>query len=179
MPACDVVLRSQEGVSFTIPAIVAWEQIGLLQALAELDEGGNAEMPPVELDYTELVVKFVVEYLQKPEKRSVKIPRPLSASLSNFAAAWEMALVRKIEQHKLLIQVLECCSYLRIEELHDLLAAFVAERIQEISRAAPSIMEGAERLRQYLQLENEWTPEEMVCLEQEMQCAAKVDPGAY
>ncbi|RNF17080.1 uncharacterized protein Tco025E_05066 [Trypanosoma conorhini] len=179
MPACDVVLRSQEGVSFTIPAAIAWEQIGLLKALAELDEGGSAEMPPVELDYTERVVKFVVEYLQKPEKRSVEIPKPLTASLGNFVDAWEMTLAREIERHKLLIQVLECSSYLRIGELHNLLAAFVAERIHDISRAAPSIMEGAERLRQYLQLENEWTPEEMVHLEEEMQYAAKANPGAY
>ncbi|ESS65794.1 hypothetical protein TcG_10145 [Trypanosoma cruzi] len=177
--ACDIILCSQDGMSFTIPANIAWEHIGLLNALALLDEGGCAEMPPLELDYPELVVKYVSEYLMNTDRRLVDIPKPLTAPVSHFAKAWEMVLVRDIEKHQLLIPVLECSTYLRIDVLHDLLAAFLAERIQEISKAAPSIMEGAESLRQYLQLENEWTPEEMVHLEEEMRYAKEMNPGAY
>ncbi|KEG08348.1 hypothetical protein DQ04_07401030 [Trypanosoma grayi] len=179
MSVCGVTLVSADGVSVTVPGAIAWQQIGLLQGLAALDEGGTTEMPPVELDFPAAVVQGVVAYLVNPDRRVAEIPKPLTAPVDHFAKAWEMDFARDMERCDLLLPLLECSCYLRIDALHGLLAAFVAQRIEEISKAAPSIMEGAERVRQYLHLANEWTPEEMTHLEEEMRYAKEVDPGAY
>lgn len=179
MSVCNVVLLSMDGVAVTIPAATAWEQIGLLRGLEALDEGGCGAMPPVELDFSASVVQAVANYLENPNRRLVEIPIPLTASVEHFVKPWEMEFVRDIEKRVLLLPLLECATYLRIDALQSLLSAYLAQRICEISKSAPCIMEGAEQLRQYLHLENEWTPEERVQLGEEMQYVKILDPSAY
>ncbi|KAG8348697.1 Skp1 family dimerization domain [Trypanosoma vivax] len=179
VPPCDVTLVTGDGTAFTVPGVVAWQRIGLLRNLAAFDGGGSAEMPPVELDFGSNVVHGVVEYLRETSSGTVEIPMPLTAPLDHFVPAWEMEFARRMEQSALLLPTLECAQYLYVTELSNLLSAYAAQRIDEISHEAPSIMEGAAQLREYLRLDNEWTHEEMKHLEEEMRYVKAADPGAY
>ncbi|CBH18370.1 hypothetical protein, conserved [Trypanosoma brucei gambiense DAL972] len=179
MAACDVTLVSPNGETVSIPAASAWNHIGLLQRLAELDESGCTEMPEIELGFSTEVLRAVADYLEKSSRFVIDARRPLTGSLRDFVPEWNLDFVRGAERREILMPLFECACFLCVVELRELLGAYVAERVNEIAREAPSIMEGAARLRTYLQLENEWTEEETEHLEQEMRYAKQVDPFAY
>ncbi|KAH9586350.1 SKP1 component [Trypanosoma melophagium] len=179
MSACDVTLNSVDGVAVTLPAAIAWKDIGLLESLAELDEGNQAEMPLINLDFPAAVVKGIATYLLHTDRRSEEIPKPLTVPLQSCVKNWEMEFVKEMERSGCMMSLLECSCYLRVHALQSLLSAYVAQRIREVAMAAPSIMEGAEDVRRLLHIENEWTQEEMVHLEREMRYAKEIDPNVY
>ncbi|CCD15205.1 unnamed protein product [Trypanosoma congolense IL3000] len=179
MVTCDVTLVSSDQTHVTIPSAAAWQHIELLRCLVALDEGGCEEMPPIELGFASEVVQAIAAYLQQTNRIAVDVPKPLTVPLEQLVPAWEMEFVRNAERCELLLPLFECTCYLRITGLRNLLAAYVAQRVDEIAKEAPSIMEGAAKVRAYLQLENEWTAEEMEHLEEEMRYAKQVDPMAY
>ncbi|ORC84308.1 uncharacterized protein TM35_000461270 [Trypanosoma theileri] len=179
MSACDIILNSVDGVTVTLPAAIAWKEIGLLRSLAELDEGNQAEMPPIHLDFPAYVVKGIATYLLNPDRRSEEIPKPLTIPLKSCVKKWEMEFIKEMESYGFLMPLLECSCYLRVQALQSLLSAYLAQCIQEVAMSAPSIMEGAEHVRQLLRIENEWTRDEMVHLEKEMRYAKEIDPNVY
>ncbi|CAD2220442.1 hypothetical protein AGDE_07133 [Angomonas deanei] len=91
----------------------------------------------------------------------------------------ERALLKRADDANQLPEMMEAVNDLEIENVQALLAAYIACRIDEISRAAPDIMSGAELLRTFLKIKNDWTEEEMGHLRKEMEYAKKMDPSVY
>ncbi|KPA77664.1 hypothetical protein ABB37_07010 [Leptomonas pyrrhocoris] len=145
------------------------------------DQAEDAEELKVEdLEYSDRVLDVVQEYaLLPPIDRTSNIPRPLTQDLKSVVSAAAMDLVTAAEKNDYLVDLLNCSMFLRCDQLTALCAAYMAMRIDEIAKGAPDIMAGAQRIRDFMHMENEWTPEEMVYLREEMNYAKSVDPNVY
>ncbi|KPI83443.1 hypothetical protein ABL78_7513 [Leptomonas seymouri] len=133
-----------------------------------------------DLEYSDKVLDVVCHYAMLPRSdRTESIPRPLTQDLKRVVTAEEMELVTTAEKNDYLVDLLNCAMFLRFQQLTALCAAYMAMRIEEISKAAPDIMTGAQRIRDFMHMENEWTEEEMVHLKAEMDYAKSVDPNVY
>ncbi|CCW64595.1 unnamed protein product [Phytomonas sp. EM1] len=141
---------------------------------------GDMPLQLSNLDYSKEVLEKVVHYAMLPDdQRTANIPKPLIMPLKLLVQAHELDLVREAEEKQFLVQLLDIASYLRFEQLVALCAAYISERIGEIARGAPDIMTGSERIREFLHMDNEWTPEEMEHLRREMEYVKQVDPRIY
>ncbi|KAG5510632.1 hypothetical protein JKF63_06930 [Porcisia hertigi] len=197
MPTEDIFLMSNvSGHSVEIPLDTAKDLLGILNmdqifrsARAGADdaddsvEEDDSDAEPVKLEGTEYgneVLDVVRAYaMLPPDKRTTSIPRPLMQELRTVVYPDEMELVKKAEKEDYLVDLLNCALFLRFSQLSSLCAAYMAVRINDIAQAAPDIMEGAERIRKFLHMQNEWTEEEMVHLRREMEYAKSVDPNVY
>ncbi|RHW67962.1 hypothetical protein DPX39_110111300 [Trypanosoma brucei equiperdum] len=108
--------------------------------LAELDESGCTEMPEIELGFSTEVLRAVADYLEKSSRFVIDARRPLTGSLRDFVPEWNLDFVRGAERREILMPLFECACFLCVVELRELLGAYVAERVNEIAREAPSIM---------------------------------------
>lgn len=192
-------ISNSSGYRVEIPLVRAKELLGILdmRQLFNAAEAGaddadepvppvdvdDAEAEPVKaegLDYGKEVLDVVREYaMRATSERTANIPRPLTQELKSVINADEMDLVKKAEAGNYLVDLLNCALFLQFSQLSALCAAYMAVRIEEIAKAAPDIMEGAERIRQFMHMENEWTEEEMGHLRREMEYAKSVDPNVY
>ncbi|CAG9569733.1 conserved hypothetical protein [Leishmania major strain Friedlin] len=188
-------ISNVSGYSVEIPLATAKELLGMLNmdqvfraaraGTDDTDESGvdDGDTEPVKaegMDYGKEVLDVVRAYaLLPPDKRTSSIPRPLTQDLRSVVYAGEMELVEKAEREDYLVDLLNCALFLRFSQLSALCAAYMAVRIDEIAKAAPDIMEGAERIRKFLHMQNEWTEEEMGHLRREMEYAKSVDPNVY
>ncbi|GET86376.1 hypothetical protein, conserved [Leishmania tarentolae] len=188
-------LSNISGHTVEIPLATAKELLGMLNmdqvfraAQAGTDDTDESDMDdsdtePVKaegMDYCKEVLDVVRAYaLLPPDERTTSIPRPLTQDLRTVVYANEMELVEKAEREDYLVDLLNCALFLRFAQLSALCAAYMAVRIDEIAKAAPDIMEGAERIRKFLHMQNEWTEEEMGHLRREMEYAKSVDPNVY
>lgn len=149
----------------------------------EDDEDEEEEVVPLklsDLEYDKATLEATVYYAMLPDKqRTVTIQKPLPRPLAEVVYPWELEFMRKAEREGYHVQLLDIASYLKFEQLLNLCAAYLSVRLDEIARSAPTIMDGAERIRVFLQMENEWTEEEMVHLQKEMEYAKQVDPRVY
>ncbi|EPY36416.1 hypothetical protein AGDE_06924 [Angomonas deanei] len=91
----------------------------------------------------------------------------------------ERALLKRADDANQLPEMMEAVNDLEIENVQRLVAAYIACRMDEISRSAPDIMSGAELLRTFLKVKNNWTEEELGYLRKEMEYAKKMDPSVY
>lgn len=133
-----------------------------------------------DLSYSLTVLQVAVAYAELPEEnRTADIPCPLIRPLQHLVKEHEMQLLNVAEAEKYLVELLDLAAYLKFKELQALCAAYISTRIDEIAKAAPNIMEGAQRIRDYLGMENEWTDEEMEHLRKEMEYCKLVDPSVY
>jgi hypothetical protein len=143
----------------------------------------DAEQGPLKtenLEYANKVLDVVRDYAMLPASdRTSEISRPLAMPLSHCVKPGEMELVREAESQDYLVELLNCAMFLRFRQLTSLCAAYMAVRIDEIAKEAPDIMTGAERIRNFMHMENEWTEEEMGHLRAEMEYAKQVDPHVY
>ncbi|KAG5486102.1 hypothetical protein LSCM4_06810 [Leishmania orientalis] len=189
-------MSNVSGYSVEIPLAKAKELLGMLNmdqvfraARAGADDAdepadaddGDAEPVKAEgMEYCKEVLDVVRAYaLLSSDERTSSIPRPLTQDLRSVVYAGEMELVEKAEKEDYLVDLLNCALFLRFSQLSALCAAYMAVRIDEIAKAAPDIMEGAERIRKFLHMQNEWTEEEMGHLRREMEYAKSVDPNVY
>lgn len=145
------------------------------------DEDADSEpLKAEDLEYPDMVLDVVRDYALLPKgERTDTIPRPLTQDIKSVVTADEMALVTAAEKGDYLVDLLNCAMFLRFSQLTALCAAYMAVRIDEIAKAAPDIMTGAQRIRDFLHMENEWTEEEMGHLRKEMEYAKSVDPNVY
>jgi hypothetical protein len=102
------------------------------------------------------------------------IRAPLPGPLRNYISDWEYGFIQgmlvdgDVWQHTRLILVLSLANRLKIDPLVQLLSAWCAEQIGTLSRGKSSI-DGAEAVRSFFGLPNEWTAEESKHLEREME----------
>lgn len=98
--------------------------------------------------------------------------------IENYSSltAEDVKTMEVAEQKRYLASLYEVSFLLGFDLLKDICAAYLSHRIDLIAQQAPSVMEGAERIRKFLELENEWTEEEMQHLAAEMQLAEQRDP---
>lgn len=144
------------------------------------DEVDDEPLKAEDLEYPNMVLDVVRGYALLPKgERTDNIPRPLTQDIRSVVTADEMALVQAAEKGDYLVDLLNCAMFLRFAQLTALCAAYMAVRIDEIAKAAPDIMTGAQRIRDFLHMENEWTEEEMGHLRKEMEYAKSVDPNVY
>ncbi|CCW66710.1 unnamed protein product [Phytomonas sp. Hart1] len=126
------------------------------------------------------VLQVVATYATLPnDQRTADIPKPMIRSYAESVKPHELDMVRKAEEQNYLVQLLDVALALRFEQLIAVCAAYMNERIHEISKGSPDIMTGAERVREFMHVENTWTTEEMEHLSKEMALAKKIDPHAY
>ncbi|EPY30956.1 hypothetical protein STCU_00637 [Strigomonas culicis] len=122
----------------------------------------------------------LVAFIALPEKsRTVNIPKPLRDPLKNIVADDVYKWLTGSETKKVHVDVLNLAVYLKYDEMSCAAAAYVAERLDEVAKQAPDIMTGAEHIRNYLNLKNEWSEEEMKHLAKEMAYAKEVNSSAY
>ncbi|CCW66711.1 unnamed protein product [Phytomonas sp. Hart1] len=149
----------------------------------EDDKNPNNDNVPLHfsnLDYSKEVLEAVAQYAVLPHnRRTAIIPKPLNVPLSRIVQENELDFVKVAEKSGFLIQLLDVASCLGFEELMQLCAAYISERVHEIALAGPDIMTAAERTREFLRIHNEWTPEEIEHLHREMEYARQVDPSVY
>lgn len=132
------------------------------------------------LEYDRATLEATVAYAMREDAdRTASIPRPMPRPLTELILPSEMAFMAAAEQRGCHVQLLDIAAYLKFDHLLSLCSAYMAARIEEIARAAGSIMEGAETIREFLRMHNEWTPEEMEHLRKEMEYAKLVDPRVY
>ncbi|AIN96032.1 hypothetical protein LPMP_091170 [Leishmania panamensis] len=189
-------ITNVSGYSVEIPLATAKELLGMLDmdqvfraaraGADDTDESADADDYDAEplkaegMEYSKEVLDVVRSYALLPsDERTNNIPRPLTQDLRSVVHAGEMELVEKAEREDYLVDLLNCALFLRFSQLSALCAAYIAVRIDEIAKAAPDIMEGAERIRKFLHMQNEWTEEEMGHLRREMEYAKSVDPNVY
>ncbi|CBZ24273.1 conserved hypothetical protein [Leishmania mexicana MHOM/GT/2001/U1103] len=193
----DEVFRisNVSGYSVEIPLATAKELLGMLNMdqvfraaragaddtdESDVDDGDTEPVKAEGMDYAKEVLDVVRAYALLPsDERTSNIPRPLTQDLRSVVYAGEMELVEEAEREDYLVDLLNCALFLRFAQLSALCAAYMAVRIDEIAKAAPDIMEGAERIRKFLHMQNEWTEEEMGHLRREMEYAKSVDPNVY
>ncbi|AYU76564.1 protein of unknown function - conserved [Leishmania donovani] len=188
-------ISNVSGYSVEMPLATAKELLGMLNMdqvfraaragtddtdESDVDDGDTEPVKAEGTDYSKEVLDVVRAYaLLPPDERTSSIPRPLTQDLRSVVYAGEMELVEKAEREDYLVDLLNCALFLRFSQLSALCAAYMAVRIDEIAKAAPDIMEGAERIRKFLHMQNEWTEEEMGHLRREMEYAKSVDPNVY
>lgn len=149
-----------------------------------LAEGDNLDEDEAirfdELDHELPVLEAVARYAMLPDNmRTASIPKPMVSTLAQCVMPHEMELVQAAEDGDYLVPLIDLASHLRFEQLLALCSAYASTRIEEIARAAPDIMTGAEEVRKFLHMENDWTEEEMRHLKTEMEYAKQVDPNTY
>ncbi|CCW64594.1 unnamed protein product [Phytomonas sp. EM1] len=126
------------------------------------------------------VLQVVAHYAMLPsDQRTENIPRPLKRCYAESVMPHELELVKQAEEMNYLRNLFEVAFDLRFEQLLALCGAYTNERIWEISRESPDIMTAAQRIREFLKIENTWSAEEMENLSKEMALAKKLDPHAY
>lgn len=199
-------LGNKSGDSVELPEETAKALFGLLKDVNEVvktaNKGDAADvedveegeaMPPLpgegvqdenlsldSLDCPKVALEVIRDYALLPEdKRTADIPKPLERPIESVVTEGEMALLEKAASEKYLTPLLETALYLHFDQLATLCAAYAYQRIEKIAKEAPDIMEGAERIRQFLNVPNEWTEEEMGHLRKEMEFAKELDPNAY
>lgn len=78
-----------------------------------------------------------------------------------------------------LISLYDTAFLIGFDRLKDLCAAFLSFKIDHIAMTSETPMTGAERIREFLHMKNDWTDEEMEHLRKEMELAVQADPRAY
>lgn len=153
------------------------------QASHNSEEQEDADPEPLKaenLEYSDKVLDVVRDYALLPASACTEcIPRPLTKDLQSVVSTDEIQIVTEAEKADYLVDLLNCAMFLRFKRLTALCAAYMAMRIDQIAKGAPDIMTGAERIRAFMHMENEWTEEEMVHLKAEMDYAKSVDPNVY
>lgn len=127
------------------------------------------------LDCPKEALEVIRDYALLPSDQRTVIQKPLSDSLGNIITKHELELVETAAKKQYLTPLLETSLYLRFNALSDLCAAFAYERIRKIDAEAPDIMAGAEAIRKFLNIPNEWTEEEMGHLQKEMEFVASLE----
>lgn len=195
----SVILGNKEGYRVTLndPEVVALfrifaetekmaEQLAKAMEVSDADSGadsGGDEDEAVErtdLAYSKEVIETVINYAQLPfSQRTNNIPKPLKRPWHETVQDHECKLMLKAAAEKTLVPLLELSLELQFRELTALCASFINVEAERIAKNASSIMEGAENIRKYLNVRNEWTDEEMVCLEEEMKLAKRSNVELY
>ncbi|CAD2220443.1 hypothetical protein AGDE_00775 [Angomonas deanei] len=149
---------------------------------SEETENNNNNNSPLRIDgllCDKTTLELVKQYTLSYPNLTTDLPQPLLCPLHVLAQPHEMELLRRAERSAVHVQLLDIASYLKFDPLVQLTSAYISIRINEIARHAENIMVGAEQVRHFLQMVNEWTEEEMKCLEKEMAYALEVDPNAF
>lgn len=186
--AGDSVQLSYEDAKAAFTILTSAEAT-LQQAQADFGENGSGEAPPVEEDEqvkidtftcSKKVLEVVKEYAELPAtKRTKQVNKPVKGDYGAYVNAHELRMVRDAERDDYLVDLLDVAITLGFAALRDVCAGYCSLRIREIAMAAPDIMEGAERIRKFLHMENEWTDEEMVHLRKEMEMLKSLDSSIY
>lgn len=132
------------------------------------------------LDCSKEVLEALCAYSKLPAAdRTTSIPKPINAPLVHIVKPHEMEMLEAAQKGKYITPLTELAIYLQFEELSNLCAAYIYQSIEKIAKDAKDIMAGAEEIRQWMNIPNEWTEEEMGHLRKEMELAKQLDPNAY
>lgn len=88
-------------------------------------------------------------------------------------------IMGQANKEKWLISLYDTAFLIGFDGLKDLCAAYLSYEIDRIAMMSETPMVGAERIRDFLDMKNDWTDEEMEHLRKEMDVAVQADPRAY
>lgn len=169
--------------STTLEVPIAMEDVedpedGVAVNGSEEDEDTHLKLE--DLNYPAAVLDAILEYtVMLTENRVSPIPKPLTDPIHMTLKPQQLGMVERAEENNYLVELIDCASVLKFEEMIALCAAYMSSRICEISKRGPNIMAAAENIRKFLHMANDWTPEEMEHLRKEMEYAKSFNPDVY
>jgi len=151
------------------------------ETVAEEADADEAEAVKIDtLTCNKKTLEVIKEYAEMPaSKRTKTLPKPIDGEFGSHVMAHELKMVKDAEKDGYLVDLLDAAIQLRFSALSDMCAGYCSVRIRQIAQAAPDIMTGAERIREFLHMENEWTPEETEHLRKEMEMLKSLDSSVY
>lgn len=120
------------------------------------------------------VMKIIADHA----KKCFDNPKPPCLSYEQISSN-DKQLMADVQKKDMLISLYDTAFLLGFNALKDTCAAFLSYRIDLIASRAPDPITGAAEIRQFLNMANEWTDEEMENLRKEMKLTLAVDPTAY
>ena len=157
-----LTLQSEEGITFEVSQEVA-SMSRFCKDMVEHEDAGDQEnllipLPEVKADVLEKIINYMEYHYKEP---SAKIERPLkpNTSLQDIICDWDQEFLDCLDTSSL-FNVMKGANYMDIQDLLDLTCAKVA-----------SLLEGKtpEKMREFLGLEEDMTPEEKeknaICIE--------------
>lgn len=127
------------------------------------------EIGEVPLEVLQYIKEFAVEFSSHPRAPA----STYEALLDNDKEKLEKAMKANI-----LIPLYDAALWIGFDTLRDICAMYLSAEIDQIACTASDPMEGAERVRQLLNMTNEWTDAEMEHLRKEMELSLALEPKA-
>jgi hypothetical protein len=198
-----VVLTSHNGYRQELPFAVA-RRSGLVRMLADelLKErtasGGTlnsssvptllevpivSEMRPIAPSTLALCVEYLLHFTNGIEPTTIPKPLPLDGvKFEDLLSEWEKSFIttKLLEQadawqHHTLVDVMYAAQHLQLDSLRDLCGAWCSAQIAYYALHIKDPMESAECLRKFFGISNDWTEEELQCLQVENEWPADED----
>jgi coenzyme F420-reducing hydrogenase alpha subunit len=177
MPAANIRIAVSDGE----PVIIPVEHLSKAAFIQTLLNGDQTESDTLDVDisrdgrnYSSAAIQAIAAYVKNfASGRPSTIPKPLPGSMDRYINEWERDFIKSllkdndVWQHESLVEVLNVAYRLELESLRDLLAGWIAVQIDELVKDK-NMLDGAEAIRNFFDMPNEWDAEQMENLRAEM-----------
>ena len=180
MPATSIRIAVIGGEPVIIP-VEHLTKAAFIQTLLKDDqtETGNLDVDISHegANYSSDAIQAVATYVKQfapSGQRPSTIPKPLPGTMDRYITEWERDFIKSllkendVRQHEVLLEVMNVAQRLELESLRDLLAGWISVQIDALVKDK-NMLDGAEAVRNFFNLPNEWDAEQMENLKAEME----------
>lgn len=181
MPVAQIRIAVADGDAVVMP-VAHLQKANFIQTLLK-DDQADSDVLDVDMSrggtkhslaVISAVAKYAAHFGGGEGLRPATIPKPLCGSLDRYISDWEKDFIKSLLkeednwQHEDLVEVLNVAYRLEFESLRDLLSGWVATQIDELVKDK-NMMDGAEAVRNFFNMPNEWDADSMEHLKAEME----------